>query len=363
MSQLIPNFKRDKTSLSLISNDISGTSLIEINNTNTNNNNNLSQNPSNNNNSNQQQSYNYIINPDLITYITRIQNEQDKYRRLPTLGEISEKGHSANLYQGLNENIHFDTNKKSKARRSLLYLLNEMSGGAFCPEIKAYFNELKEMKKIERTNAMIEQSKKEQQQVAPLQSSTLKDNLSIKNPLTRMKTLKNQLLGKDNLKVPQNNSSSSHTLNNPQNNKNQQGFSYNFKRRDKENVEDHKLTKGFELKQYAQDYKMKDLENVYSLEEIETGASKFQYSKAAIAKYSLKKEKNKDLNHSKKKKKKRRKNLHNNSNNNDSNNTSSGIGKGTFLMRKDNSNTEKTPRNKLKGITAIEEADNSSSSR
>ena len=32
-------------------------------------------------------------------------------------------------------------------------------------------------------------------------------------------------------------------------------------------------------------------------------------------------------------------------------------------MRKDNSNTEKTPRNKLKGITAIEEADNSSSSR
>ena len=116
------------------------------------------------------------------------------------------------------------------------------------------------------------------------------------------------------------------------------------------------------IKTYKKDYKIKDLENVYSLDEIETGVLKFNYSKEAKAKMNLIKKEGGD----KKKKKKKSKF--------DGSNRNIPLGKTSLLMKKDNSelinlpsnnnvnNTSKTKPDKLKDITAIEEADNSSSS-
>ena len=164
MAQLIPQFKYDHKSLSLISNDISNNSQAEVNNTN-----------SNNTNTNTNTNYNYTINPDLLNYISKVQSDQEKYKRLSTLGEVAEKKNTNSQYAGLNENIHFDTDKKNKARRSLLYLLNNISGGTFCPEIISYFNELKESKRNEKLNNMNQGDGKKKETL----NGTLKENLSI----------------------------------------------------------------------------------------------------------------------------------------------------------------------------------------
>ena len=87
------------------------------------------------------------IDPSIITYISKVQHEKDRPRKIASIGELDYK--DSNINNGLNDNIHVDTDKKSKARRSLLYLLNVMSGGTFCPEINNYFNELREMKNKE----------------------------------------------------------------------------------------------------------------------------------------------------------------------------------------------------------------------
>jgi hypothetical protein len=46
--------------------------------------------------------------------------------------------------QGLNDNILNDFEHKDKARKGLLFLLNKLSSGSFCPEINQYFRELRE---------------------------------------------------------------------------------------------------------------------------------------------------------------------------------------------------------------------------
>ena len=179
MSSLIPQFKYDHKSLSLISNDISNNSINEVNHTNSNNTNINNNSP-------------YTINPELVNYISRVQNDQERYKRLSTLGEISEKRN--NNASNINGNDSID--EKTKARRGLLYILNSISEDAFCPEINLYFSDLKDMKKNEQQNSPSD-SGKNKKDTSTL-NNTLKDNLSIKNPLTRMKTLKNQLLMNNN---------------------------------------------------------------------------------------------------------------------------------------------------------------------
>ena len=350
MAQLIPQFKYDHKSLSLISNDISNNSQAEVNNTN-----------SNNTNTNTNTNYNYTINPDLINYISKVQSDQEKYRRLSTLGEVAEKKNTNSQYAGLNENIHFDTDKKNKARRSLLYLLNNISGGTFCPEINAYFNDLKETKKNEKLNNLNNMNQGDGKKKETL-NGTLKENLSMKNPLTRMKTLKNQLLNNNQNNNPNQNNQNGNT-NGVNNVMSSTGFAYNFKKRGKDQM----ITKiekdgHVGIKTYKKDYKIKDLENVYSLDEIETGAFKFNYSKEAKAKMNLIKKEGGE-----KRKKKNKSKF-------DGSNRNIPLGKTSLLMKKDNSelinlpsnnnvnNTSKTKPDKLKDITAIEEADNSSSS-
>ena len=231
-------------------------------------------------NKNNQKNFVNIIEPTLINYISRLQNEKEKPRRLQTLNDINSSGDQASsLFNGLNDNIHVDADKKYKARRSLLYLLNIMSGGTFCPEINEHFRKEREKKneKNENNNA------NNNNNLPNNNISNTKPDILIKNPITRLKSLKNQLLSNANV-----------------NNKNlQERFQYNFKKRDNKKIEEkdeeENITKNFE-----KDIGLKEYEKYYSIEEIENiSLNKFKFNKQALARKKLNKrdafKKNKNL--------------------------------------------------------------------
>ena len=161
-------------------------------------------------------------------------------------------------YNGLNENIHIDYERKNKARRSLLYLLNKMSGGTFCPQIVNYFKEIRELKKQE------EQLKEVKEE----------DNLdeSVRQPKTYIsKNNKNILPLKNPILVGQ---SKNNYLN------------YKFNRRSgKDNTFNNNEEKNAISKHYANDLGIKDLEHYIDSEEIEKmNGNKFNFNKEAKAK-------------------------------------------------------------------------------
>ena len=231
-------------------------------------------------NKNNQKNFVNIIEPTLINYISRLQNEKEKPRRLQTLNDMNSSGDQASsLFNGLNDNIHVDADKKYKARRSLLYLLNIMSGGTFCPEINEHFR-----KKKKKKNEKNENNNANNNNNLPNNNITnTKPDILIKNPITRLKSLKNQLLSNANV-----------------NNKNlQERFQYNFKKRDNKKIEEkdeeENITKNFE-----KDIGLKEYEKYYSIEEIENiSLNKFKFNKQALARKKLNKrdafKKNKNL--------------------------------------------------------------------
>ena len=200
------------------------------------------------------------IDPTIITYISKVHHEKERPRKIASLNELDNK--ESNINNGLNDNIHVDTDKKSKARRSLLYLLNIMSGGTFCPEINSYFNELREMKIKEN------QEKKENKDLPKLEKEEINHannkEFSIKNPIKRIQSLREQLLN-----------------NNKQSQNNTERFNYHFKKREKEN-ENEKINEkdeNIQMKTYTSDFGLKDFENYYSVEEIEKNTqTKFSFT-------------------------------------------------------------------------------------
>ena len=87
-------------------------------------------------NKNKQKNFEYIFEPILINYKPTILNKffldkfciyktkKKKPRRLLTLNDINSSSEQASsLFNGLNDNIHVDADKKYKVCRSLLYLL------------------------------------------------------------------------------------------------------------------------------------------------------------------------------------------------------------------------------------------------
>ena len=253
------------------------------------------------------------IDPTIITYISKVHHEKERPRKIASLNELDNK--ESNINNGLNDNIHVDTDKKSKARRSLLYLLNIMSGGTFCPEINSYFNELREMKIKEN------QEKKENKDLPKLEKEEINHannkEFSIKNPIKRIQSLREQLLN-----------------NNKQSQNNTERFNYHFKKREKEN-ENEKINEkdeNLQIKTYTNDFGLKDFENYYSLEEIEKNTqTKFSFTlnKQTQARNKLfKKEDDEKLKKLKKgnfenkkiNKKKISKSINKNFNNNNSNN-------------------------------------------
>ena len=199
------------------------------------------------------------IDPTIITYISKVHHEKERPRKIASLNEFDNK--ELYINNGLNDNIHVDTDKKSKARRSLLYLLNVMSGGTFCPEINSYFNELREMKNKENQE---NKDNKEEPKLEKEGTNVSGKEFSIKNPIKRIQTLRDQLLS-----------------NNKQNQNNTERFNYHFKKREKDN-EIEKIDEkdeNLQIKTYTNDFGLKDFENYYSVEEIEKNTqTKFSFT-------------------------------------------------------------------------------------
>lgn len=63
-------------------------------------------------------------------------------QNLETIHEDKVKAAKIGDSKGLDDNIWNDFDTKSKARKGLLLLLNKMSNGSFCPEIKTYFDKI-----------------------------------------------------------------------------------------------------------------------------------------------------------------------------------------------------------------------------
>ena len=198
------------------------------------------------------------IDPTIITYISKVHHEKERPRKIASVNEFENK--DLNINNGLNDNIHVDTDKKSKARRSLLYLLNVMSGGTFCPEINSYFNELREMKIKENQE---NKENKEEPKLEKEGTNTSGKEFSIKNPIKRIQTLRDQLLN-----------------NNKPNQNNTERFNYHFKKREKDNEMEKidEKDENLQMKTYTSDFGLKDFENYYSVEEIEKNTqTKFSF--------------------------------------------------------------------------------------
>ena len=93
------------------------------------------------------------INPEILNYIQKVQNDNEKSKiltqnknNMPIQVEriITNKLISTNNYQGLNEDMTLDKDTRFAAKKGLLYLLNNLSNGTFCPDIEEYFSKMKE---------------------------------------------------------------------------------------------------------------------------------------------------------------------------------------------------------------------------
>ena len=199
------------------------------------------------------------IDQNILSYLNQI-NEKGKLKKIASLNEIKgEKkifNNSNIIYNGLNENIHVDYERKNKARRSLLYLLNKMSGGTFCPQIMDYFKEIRELKKQE-------EQLKEVNEEENADESITQQNKNNSNILSNLK--KPILVGK----------SKNNYLN----------YKFNKRNGKDNNIKEEKNEINAISKNYANDLGIKDLEEFIDSEEIEkVNGNKFNYNKEAQAK-------------------------------------------------------------------------------
>lgn len=96
--------------------------------------------------------YNFLenIKPQTINTKDRAKQFYKNKQGLDVIPEDKVKTKTAGEYKGLTDNIVNDFENKDKARKGLLYLLNKLSKGTFCPEIKEYFDEMRESRGRER---------------------------------------------------------------------------------------------------------------------------------------------------------------------------------------------------------------------
>lgn len=204
------------------------------------------------------------IDQNIINYLSQV-NEKGKLKKISTLNEakIEKVLQNNNNYNGLNENVHIDFDRKNKARRSLLYLLNKMSGGTFCPQIINYFNEIRELNKQEEQLKEV----KEEEIIEKSEEPIINDAKALiqKKNQTLLTNFKKPILGGQN---------KSNYIN------------YKFQRRSGKNttVSD-KNEINIISKNYANDLGLKDMEKYIDIEEIEkSNANKFNFTKEAQAK-------------------------------------------------------------------------------
>lgn len=215
--------------------------------------------PKNYNNENERRNSKLKVDQNIINYLTQV-NGRRNLKKISSLNEAKDKIILSynNNYNGLNENIHIDFERKNKARRSLLYLLNKMSGGTFCPQIVNYFKEIRELKKQE-----------EQFKEVKEEDNTDEQSFINKNKAYIPKNNKKVL---SHLKTPIVGQSKNNYLN------------YKFNKRSGKDINIHE-EKNAISKQYANDLELKELEHFIDSEEIEkVNGNKFTFNKEAQAK-------------------------------------------------------------------------------
>ena len=215
------------------------------------------------------------INPEILTYIQKVQNDNDKAKvlnqtknNMPIQVEriITNKLINTNNSPGLTEDMTYDKDKRFTAKKGLLYLLNNLSNGTFCPDIEEYFSKMKEAK--------IEEFKHK--------SRLIDSNIQKSGEESDGKKRSNK---KRNTRGP----GYKRMLNNMENNieENQVNESKKniFRKNDNNEIRDE-----IGIKKYEKDYDADDLKYLYDKKEIKDNTFQINFNKEKMIKMKLKNE-------------------------------------------------------------------------
>ena len=233
------------------------------------------------------------INPEIINYIQKVQKDKEKdkskqsYQHKNSIPSSIPSQYERMMNQKIkyqasshlfNEDMTYDKDKRFNAKKGLLFLLNKLSNGNFCPDIEDYFKKMKE-KKMEEFKNKIDDD---------INNFNFMDELDKKGRKKRSRDSSIKRLI---------NSMAENERNSSDNNK----VNYNFKK--KENNKD--IKEDIVIKKYEDDLDENDLIQLYDKKELRDNLFHINYNKEKLYKMKLKKENMKNDNN-------------NNNNNNDS---------------------------------------------
>ena len=211
------------------------------------------------------------INPDIINYIQKVQNDKEKVKainqsknQMPTHVErvLTNKLINTKIHPNLNDNITKERDKRLAAKKGLLFLLNNLSKGTFCPDIDEYFINMKEAK--------IEELRKK---------SKLKEFKNISDEEIKAEKIKQfNLLKKSTNKE-------NYVYNT--NKENNLGENIKFSNKNENNDNNSEINQIFGLKKYNNDYDAEDLINFYDKNQIKDNTFQINYSKEKKYKMTL----------------------------------------------------------------------------
>ena len=212
------------------------------------------------------------INPEILTYIQKVQNDNDKVKvmkdsknNMPIQVEriIQNKLMNINNFSGLNEDMTYDKDKRFTAKKGLLYLLNNLSNGTFCPDIEEYFSKMKDakMEELKHKSRILELTHRTGDEMDGKRKDGRKKS---KEP-----TLKKILNNMDN---------------NMENTKKESKAKYFRKNIDSE------LGEEIGIKKYENDYDAEDLRNLYDSKDKKENAFQINYNKEKLIRMKLKNE-------------------------------------------------------------------------
>ena len=211
------------------------------------------------------------INADILTYIQKVQNDNNKAKminqsknQMPIQVEriLTNKLIGGNDSMGLNEDMTYEKDKRFTAKKGLLYLLNNLSNGTFCPDIEEYFAKMKEAKieELKHKKNALENNKM-------VNDDNLENNSIKKYNLTK-KTTKEFSPSQENIF----------------------DSSKNIRVIEKKNKNSAVINEKFGLKKYDKDYDADDLINLYDKNEIKDNTFQINYNKEKRHKMKLKME-------------------------------------------------------------------------
>ena len=215
------------------------------------------------------------INPEILTYIQKVQNDNDKSKvlnqtknNMPIQVEriITNKLINTNISTGLNEDMTYDKDKRFTAKKGLLYLLNNLSNGTFCPDIEEYFSKMKEAKMEEfkhKSRLLDSNVQKSGEESDGKKRSNKKRN-------TREPTYKRLLNNMEN------------NIEESQVNESKKNL---FRKNDNSEIRDE-----IGIKKYEKDYDADDLKYLYDKKEIKDNLFQINYNKEKLYKMKLKRE-------------------------------------------------------------------------